>query len=378
MRTAGLRYLFHESPKLLSKREKGRDLSQLKNDLVIRAARGEATPTVPVWLMRQAGRSLPEYRAIRKRGSILDTIQDVQLSAEITLQPVKRYGVDAAILYSDIIVPAFAVGFGIEVVAGKGPVVAEPFKSEEDLKRLRDLEPETDTAYVLETIKVLVEELDIPLIGFAGAPFTVASYLVEGGPSKTYVKTKALMRSNPKLWHKLMKRLARLAISSLESQIKAGAAMFQLFDSWVGVLSPAEYREMVAPHTRDVFQTLAGLEVPTVHFGVGTGLLLDQIVDTGCTVIGIDDRISLDEAHRITGGKVALQGNLDPVNLVIGHDVALRESKKVLWASASSLGYIFNLGHGVLPESDPQVIKAVVDFVHEYGNEFRRGAAAQE
>ncbi len=355
---------------------KGQGLShKLENDLVIRAAMGERTPNVPVWFMRQAGRSLPEYRAVRKRGSILDTIQDPQLSAEITLQPVRRYGVDAAILYSDIIVPTFAVGFGIEVVEGRGPVIRDPFRSEDDLKRLRDLEPETDTAYVIETIKILANELSVPLIGFAGAPFTVASYLIEGGPSRTYVKTKSLMRLNPVLWHQLMERLTRLAIASLESQIRAGAAMFQLFDSWVGILSPSEYREMVAPHSNAIFRGLAHLNIPSIHFGVGTASLLEQMAKSGCTVVGVDDRTGLDDAFRITKGKVALQGNLDPVNILIGTEAALNESRKVLSASAISPGYIFNLGHGILPESDPEVIKAVVDLVHEKGAGLREDAS---
>ncbi len=354
---------------------KGKGLShKLENDLIIRAAMGERTSMVPVWFMRQAGRSLPEYRAVRKRGSILDTIQDPQLSAEITLQPVRRYGVDAAILYSDIIVPAFAVGFGIEVVEGRGPVIKDPFRSKDDLTRLRNLEPETDTPYVIETIKILVEELNIPLIGFAGAPFTVASYLIEGGPSRTYVKTKSLMRLNPALWHQLMDRLTSLAIASLESQITAGAAMFQLFDSWVGILSPSEYREMVAPHSNAVFHRLAHLDVPSIHFGVGTASLLEQMANSGCTVVGVDDRTGLDDAYRITKGKVALQGNLDPVNILIGAEAALSESEKVLSSSAISPGYIFNLGHGIFPESDPEVIKTVVDLVHEKGASIREGA----
>ncbi|NNN19777.1 MAG: uroporphyrinogen decarboxylase [Acidimicrobiaceae bacterium] len=345
---------------------------RLTNDLVIKAALGQPTPTVPVWFMRQAGRSLPEYRAIRKKGSILDTIQDPQLSAEITVQPVRRYGVDAAILYSDIIVPVFAVGFGIEVAEGRGPVVNQPFRSEDDLQRLRHLEPETDTPYVLEAIKTVVNEIGVPLIGFAGAPFTVASYLIEGGPTKSYIKTKTLMRSDPALWHKLMDNLSRLAITSLRSQINAGASMYQLFDSWAGILSPAEYREMVAPHSNAIFQALKEDGLPSIHFGVGTANLLDQMANSGCTTLGIDDRTGLDDAFRITRDKVGLQGNLDPVNILIGQDVALAESEKVLLASASSIGYIFNLGHGVLPQSDPQILKAVVDLVHEKGAEIRK------
>lgn len=343
----------------------------LKNDLIIRAARGEATDTVPVWFMRQAGRSLPEYRAVRKSGSILDSIQNPELSAEITMQPVNRYGVDAAILYSDIVVPAYAIGFGIEVVQGKGPVVNRPFSNETDLDRLRDLEPETDTDFVLATIKLLVESLDVPLIGFAGAPFTVASYLIEGGPTKTYVKTKALMRSNPVLWHKLMERLSKLAISSLASQIVAGASLYQLFDSWAGVLSPEEYAVMVAPHSASIFEALQKFNVPSIHFGVGTSNFLDQMAASGCTTVGVDDRVSLDEAYLRTKGAVALQGNLDPVNILISKEIALSETKRVLQQSKRAQGYIFNLGHGVLPTSNPDVLKAVVDLVHEEGSEFR-------
>lgn len=321
--------------------------------------------------MRQAGRSLPEYRALRKHGSILDTISTPELSAQITMQPVLRYGVDAAILYSDIVVPAFAVGFGIDVIQGKGPVIHSPFRNESDLLRLRDLEPEEDTPYVLQTIKILVEELSVPLIAFAGAPFTVASYLVEGGPSKTYQNTKLLMRSNPTLWHRLMERLSSIAIASLKSQIKAGAQMYQLFDSWAGVLSACEYQAMVAPHSAAIFSALADFKVPSIHFGVGTGHLLEQMASSGCTTLGIDDRTSLREAERRTGGKVGLQGNLDPVNILIGRDVTLKEARRVLEESEGASGYIFNLGHGVLPESDPSVLQAVVDLVHEEGAQLR-------
>lgn len=349
----------------------------LTNDLILRAARGETTTEIPVWFMRQAGRSLPEYRAIRGLGSILDTIQNPEVSAEITLQPVRRYNVDAAILYSDIVVPVYAVGFGVEIVPGKGPVIDRPFRSAEDLLRLRDLEPEVDTDYVLQTIKILTNELKVPLIGFAGAPFTVASYLIEGGPSKSYVKTKSLMRSNPELWHQLMSQLSRLATISLASQIRAGASMYQLFDSWVGVLSPQEYKTMVAPHSRAIFEELRQYNVPSIHFGVGTSNLLDQMAESGCTVVGVDDKISLTEAYKRTGGKVALQGNLDPVNILIGIEVSKAETKKVLQESTLASGYIFNLGHGVMPESDPNVITALVDYVREVGPLIRQDASEQ-
>lgn len=348
------------------------------NDFIIRAAKGEDTKRVPVWFMRQAGRSLPEYHQLRKPGSILDTIENPELSAEITIQPVRRYGVDAAILYSDIVVPAWAVGFGIEIVQGQGPIISQPFSNESDLKRLRPLEPETDTSFVLETIKILIDELDVPLIGFAGAPFTVASYLIEGGPSKNYVKTKALMRSNPDLWHQLMERLANLAIISLRSQIKAGASLFQLFDSWVGILSPREYSTMVAPHSKAIFNSLADLNVPSIHFGVGTGNLLPVMAELGSSTLGVDDRTNLADAFAMTQGKVSLQGNLDPINILIGGDVAIRETRRVLVESKVSSGYIFNLGHGVLPQSDPAILKAVVEVVHEEGSSIRHNDTEKE
>lgn len=345
-----------------------------KNNLVLEAAKNQSTDTVPVWFMRQAGRSLPEYRAIRGSGSILDTIKNPDLSAEISLQPLRRYGVDAVILYSDIVVPAYAVGFGIEVVPGRGPVVSQPFRSENDLKRLRPLEPETDTEYVVKTVQLLTKEVDVPLIGFAGAPFTVASYLIEGGPSKSYLYTKSMMRSNPKLFHQLMEKLSQLAISSLSSQIEAGASLYQLFDSWAGVLSPREYGEMVAPYSKAIFEALGKYNVPSIHFGVGTSNLLEIMADSGCSTLGIDDRIGLDQAYARTNGKVGLQGNLDPVNILIGTDTAIAESTRVLEESAVCDGYIFNLGHGVLPESNPDTLAAVVDFVHQYGTDIRRQA----
>src|SRR5436190_22677581 len=236
------------------------------------ACRGEATPFPPVWFMRQAGRSLPEYRAVRGEGTILDAIAKPELAAEITLQPVRRHGVDAAILYSDIVVPVAAIGFGVDVAPGTGPVIESPFRSRADLGRLRRLEPELDTPYVAETIRILAAELRVPVIGFAGAPFTVASYLVEGGPSRRYAKTKALMYTDEPLWHALLDRLADLAAASLRSQVEAGAQAVQLFDSWVGTLNAPDYRRYVLPHSAKVLAALAG--VPRIHFGLDTGGLL--------------------------------------------------------------------------------------------------------
>ena len=333
----------------------------------VRACRGEPHERVPVWFMRQAGRSLPEYRAVRGEGSILDAIADPDRATEITLQPVRRYGVDAAILFSDIVVPVHAVGFGVDVVPGTGPVVPQPFASRRDLSRLRRLDPDHDTPYVTETVRRLVNTLDVPLIGFAGAPFTVACYLVEGGPSRHQERTKALMASDPALWHDLMERLADLAIASLWSQIEAGASAVQLFDSWAGSLSPDQYRLGVAPHSARVLAAVGEAGVPRIHFGVGTGELLAQMGDCGAEVVGVDFRVPIDEARRRVGPDRALQGNLDPAIVLAGAEAALEAARIVLAANNGHPGFVFNLGHGVLPSSDPDVLARVVQVVHDEG-----------
>jgi uroporphyrinogen decarboxylase len=317
--------------------------------------------------MRQAGRSLPEYRQVRGEGSILDAIAKPELAAEITLQPVRRYGVDAAILYSDIVVPVAAIGFGVDVAPGTGPVVSEPFRRAADLARLRDLEPPIDTPYVLDTIAILVRELAVPLIGFAGAPFTVASYLVEGRPSRTYGRTKALMHGEPALWDALMHRLADLAIVSLRSQIEAGASALQLFDSWAGALSPPDYERFVLPHTRRVFASVADLGVPRIHFGVGTGELLGLMAAAGADVVGVDWRVPLDVARSRVPVGTALQGNLDPAICLAPWDVVADQARDVLARNGGHPGHVFNLGHGVLPETDPAVLERVVELVHAEG-----------
>ena len=333
----------------------------------VRACRGQPHERVPVWFMRQAGRSLPEYRAVRGPGSILDAIADPDRAAEITLQPVRRYGVDAAILFSDIVVPVHAVGFGVDVVPGIGPVVERRFESRRDLDRLRPLDPGTDTPYVIETVRRVVEALDAPLIGFAGAPFTVASYLVEGGPSRHHERTKALMVGDPALWHELMDRLADLAVASLVSQVEAGASAVQLFDSWAGALSPDQYRRGVAPHSARVLEALGGAGVPRIHFGVGTGELLDQMAGCGADVVGVDFRVPIDAARRRVGPGRALQGNLDPAVVLAGETAACESARAVLAANGGHPGFVFNLGHGVLPASDPDVLARVVQVVHDEG-----------
>ena len=317
--------------------------------------------------MRQAGRSLPEYRAIRGEGSILDAIAQPDLATEITLQPVRRYGVDAAILYSDIMVPLHAIGFGVDVVAGIGPVIDQRFEAAADLDRIRPFEPEVDTSYVLETVRQLVAELDVPLIGFAGAPFTVASYAVEGGPSRNHIRTKALMHGDPQLWFALADRLADLAIASLRSQVEAGARAIQLFDSWAGTLSRDDYRRFVLPSSTKVFAGVADLGVPGIHFGVGTGEFLGDLAEAGADVVGVDWRIPLAEARRRVPDGVALQGNLDPAVLLAGWDVVADRCRAVLASNGGHVGHIFNLGHGVLPEVDPAILEQVVALVHDEG-----------
>ena len=332
-----------------------------------RGVTGGPDDRVPVWFMRQAGRSLPEYRAIRGAGSILDAIADPELSAEITLQPVRRYGVDAAILYSDIVVPVAAIGFGVDVAPGVGPVVDRPFAGRADLERLRPLDPEGDTPYVLETVRILARELPVPLIGFAGAPFTVASYLIEGRPSRTYTRTKALMHSDPGLWHELMERLADLAIVSLRSQVDNGAAAVQVFDSWAGALAPPDYERFVLPHSTRVFTEIADLDVPRIHFGVGTGELLGQMAAAGADVVGVDWRVPLDVARTRVPTGTALQGNLDPALCLAPWDVVAEAVRDVLRRNGGHPGHVFNLGHGVLPETDPSILERVVELVHAEG-----------
>jgi uroporphyrinogen decarboxylase len=336
---------------------------------LVRACVGDPVSRTPVWFMRQAGRALPEYRAARGAGSILAAIGDASLSAELTLQPVRRYGVDAAILFSDIVVPLQAIGFGVEVEQGRGPVVAEPFRHEADLARLRPFEPGTDAPYVAETVGLVRRELEgsgVALIGFAGAPFTVASYAVEGGPSRTFVKVKTLMHSNPDLWDELTNRLAAMAVASLRAQIEAGAQAVQLFDSWAGSLSPEEYARFALPSTRAVLAGIADLGVPTILFGVGTGELLGLMGSAGSDVVGVDWRVPLDEARRRIGTGHAVQGNLDPALALSPWPVVETATRSVL-ASAddgTGTGHVFNLGHGVLPESDPGILGAVVELVH--------------
>ncbi len=332
------------------------------------AAAGRPTSHTPVWFMRQAGRSLPEYRAVRGTGSILDAIKQPTLAAEITLQPVRRYGVDAAVLYSDIVVPAHAVGFGIDVAPGTGPVAEHPLRTEADLARLRPL-AEDDISYVVDTVALLVAELpvSVPLLAFAGAPFTVASYLIEGRPSRTYEHTKAMMHTAPELWHTLMERLATSAATFIGAQLAAGARAFQLFDSWAGALGRADYDEFVLPHSRVVFAALAARfpDVPGIHFGIGCDHLLESMFAAGPRILGLDWRTPIGEARRRMGPDLVVQGNLDPALVLAGPAAAASGTTAVLADNAGHPGHVFNLGHGVQPNTDPGILAAVVEQVHQ-------------
>jgi uroporphyrinogen decarboxylase len=330
----------------------------------LRACRGERAEHTPVWFMRQAGRALPEYRALRAGTDMLESCMTPDLVTEITLQPVRRLGVDAAIFFSDIVVPLKAIGVDLEIATGVGPVVAQPVRGDADLARLRQLEPDADIPYITEAVRTLVGELDVPLIGFAGAPFTLASYLVEGGPSKNHARTKALMYAEPQVWARLLDRLADITLAFLRTQVLAGASAIQLFDSWVGALAPADYRRYVLPASAKVFSGLADLGVPRIHFGVGTGELLPLMAEAGADVVGVDWRVALDEAARRVPGK-PLQGNLDPAVLLAPAHVIDERVTMVLEDARDVPGHIFNLGHGVLPETDPDMLKRVVDLVHE-------------
>jgi uroporphyrinogen decarboxylase len=315
--------------------------------------------------MRQAGRALPEYRAARGTGGILEAIRNPELAAELTLQPVRRYGVDAAILFSDIVVPVAAAGFGVEVVAGRGPVVERPFASRADLARLRPVSSADELGFVADTVRLVVAELgDVPLVGFAGAPFTVASYLIEGGPSRTYTRTKSLMHGDRGLWAALLDRLAELALAFLEAQVQAGAAAVQLFDSWAGALSPDDYGSSVLPASAKVLGGAGAWGVPRIHFGVGTGELLPLMAEAGADGVGVDWRVPLGRARARLGSDVAVQGNLDPALCLAPWEV-LEPAVLQVVARGGGIGHVFNLGHGVLPETDPEVLRRVVDLVHQ-------------
>jgi uroporphyrinogen decarboxylase len=344
-----------------------RDLSDAP---LLVAARGGVPSRTPVWFMRQAGRSLPEYHEARTGTTMLEACFTPDLAGEITLQPVRRHGVDAAILYSDIVVPLHAAGVGVDIVPGTGPVVAHPVRTKADVDALPELDAE-QVAPIAETIRLLTAALgETPLIGFAGAPFTLASYLVEGGPSKNHERTKALMHSAPDVWHALLAKLAGITSEFLRVQVAAGVDAVQLFDSWAGALSERDYREYVLPHSARVFDSIADAGVPRIHFGVGTGELLVAMRDAGADVVGVDWRIPLDEAvRRLTAARPdapapVVQGNLDPALLFADWPVLEREVRRIHAEGKAAAGHIFNLGHGVLPNTEPEVVTRVTELVH--------------
>ena len=344
----------------------------MKNDRFLRACRGEPTDVTPVWFMRQAGRYMPEYRALRAKHTLLELCKNAELACEVTMQPL-RLGVDAAILFADILLPLEPMGAAFEFAKGEGPVIHEPIARVEQIEQLRIIDPQEGLGYVLESIRTIQRELAgrVPLIGFAGAPFTLASYLIEGGGTKTYAKTKKMMYGAPDAWNLLMHKLSEVVRRYLRAQVEAGADAVQLFDSWVGQLSPEDYREYVQPHVRHILQDAMTLGVPVIHFGTGTHTLLESMRDAGGHVIGLDWRTPLAEGWRKVGYDRAVQGNLDPTVLFAPRAVAETHAARVLAEAGGRPGHIFNLGHGIMPETPVETVQAVIDFVHEQSPRFR-------
>jgi len=335
------------------------------NDRFLRACRREPVDRTPVWFMRQAGRYMAEYRALREKHSLLELCRTPELAVEVTLQPVKALGVDAAIVFSDLLLPLAPLGIPFDFMAGEGPRIEKPVRSAADVEALRRFEPREELGMVLETIRLLRRELEIPLIGFAGAPFTLASYAIEGGPSTQFALTKGLMYGEPKAWHKLAGLLADVVADYLAAQVEAGAQAIQVFDSWIGVLDENDYCEFALPHVRRLFDRLRGLGVPTIHFGTGTGHLLAVQRAGGGTVIGLDWRMPLDEGWQVVGEEVAVQGNLDPTLLFAPRERLLARVDDVLRRADGRPGHVFNLGHGILPGTPVENVRAVVDHVHQ-------------
>ena len=337
------------------------------NDRFLRACRREPVDATPVWFMRQAGRYMAEYRLIREKHSLLEICYQPELAAEVTLQPVRALGVDAAILFADILLPVIPLGLGLEFARGEGPVIGKPVRTLEDVAAMRPVHAETDLAYVMEAIRILRGELNgTPLIGFCGAPFTVASYIVEGGSSREFLKTKTLMYSAPEVWHALMERLSQVLAEYLVAQIRAGAEAVQVFDSWVGALSPQDYESFVLPYSQRVLAAARAENVPVIHFGTNTTTLLPLMKRAGGDVIGLDWRIPLDDGWRLLGHDIAVQGNLDPALLFAPQAEIKKRVDDILRRAAGRSGHIFNLGHGILQHTPVENVRAVVDMVHEY------------
>lgn len=337
------------------------------NDLFLRACKQQPVSRTPVWYMRQAGRYDPDYRKIKKKYSLLEICAQPELAAEVTLLPVRKLGVDAAILYSDIMNPVKSIGVDFDIVPNVGPVIDQPLRQASDIHNLRPVQVEEDLNHILQTIHILDKELSVPLIGFAGAPFTIASYLIEGRPSKNYLHTKRLMYTEPELWQLLMSKLGHMVSTYLRAQIKAGAKAVQLFDSWAGSLSPYDYVHYVLPTIKSIFDNLADLEQPKIYFpGVGSGELLPQLTSIKADVISVDWRVSISEARRRFNHQFAIQGNLDPLVLTAPWSMLEERSKAIIEDGMKSPGYIFNLGHGLFPEASIDQLKKLTAFVQHF------------
>lgn len=332
------------------------------NDRFLKACQGEQVEQIPVWFMRQAGRSLPGYREMRKKYDVLTLTQTPELAAQVSLEPVERLGVDAAILFADIMLLPIAMGIEVKIIDSVGPVIDDPLDTPQSLSRLHPFFPES-IEFLQKTIRILRKELTIPLIGFSGAPFTLASYLIEGKPTRTWQKTKQFMFAHPEAWHELMTLLSRGTVGYLRAQIDAGVQAIQLFDSWVGCLSPAQYTHYVHSHVQHIFDSLKDQHVPKIYFGTNTAGILHHFAELNCEVVGVDWRITLSDARKLISGK-ALQGNLDPTILLSDWDTIQKEVDSMLEEIDPKIGYIFNLGHGVLPETDDQVVRKLVEYVH--------------
>lgn len=340
------------------------------NDVFLRACRGEATERVPVWYMRQAGRYDPDYRKIKEKYSLLEICRQPELATEVTLMPIRKLGVDAAILYSDIMNPVASIGIDFDIVKDVGPVIANPVRTEADVDRLKPIDVEGDLSHVLETIRILDRELEVPLITFGGAPFTLASYIVEGRPSKSYARTKALMYGEPAVWHRLMGKLADMQAAYLRAHIGAGAKAVQLFDSWVGSLAPRDFKAFVLPHVESIFEQISDLDVPKIYFpGVSSGELLPHLTELRANVIGLDWRVPIAEGRRRLQGKFAVQGNLDPFLLEAPSSVIHEHARLILDEGMAERGFIFNLGHGLYPEASLDKLRELTTFIHAYSED---------
>jgi uroporphyrinogen decarboxylase len=344
------------------------------NDRFLRACRREPVDCTPVWFMRQAGRYMPEYRAVRAKYSLLEICNQPDLAAEVTLQPVHSLGVDAAILFADILLPLIPLGVDLAFAAGEGPVIHNPLRSQSDVEALRPVDVEESLGNVLQTVRLVRRELEgrLPLIGFAGAPFTLASYLIEGGASRNFLRTKRFMLAEPAAWQTLMQKLVRLVADYLKAQVRAGAQAVQLFDSWVGCLAPEDYCQYVLPYSRQVLREVALTGVPVIHFGVDTATLLPHMAEAGGTVIGLDWRTPLGEGWRLVGEDRAIQGNLDPAALFASPSELEARVRRILAQVGDRAGHIFNTGHGLLPDTPVANVRAVVEMVHEISGAARR------